>query len=331
MTVYSDLACLNLFSYLCNTNNSEPSRATPMDKTKTMTAVSPMLGVITFIICAAATAYARPVAPNGIRFHNEDKDTTRITEILTKVSAADPGTSGERVAMIGNMFIGTPYVAHTLEAAPGEDEQLTVNMDELDCTTFVETVTALAMTVGEGRTSWRDFVHNLERIRYRGGELNGYPSRLHYIADWVTNNSYRGNIIDAAPLFPAVSYTTKSINFMTNHRDLYPALTDSANFERVQSTEMGYRNHRFPYIKTRNLSEKPTKAAFRNGDLVALTSSLKDLDVTHMGIILLRDGVPYLLHASSSLGKVTVTDVPLDVFMKRNKSLTGLRVMRLKE
>lgn len=70
-------------------------------------------------------------------------------------------------------------------------------------------------------------------------------------------------------------------------------------------------------------------AALRNGDIVALVTKLKNLDVTHMGIIIMQEGVPYLLHASSSHGKVELTSVPLADFMKKNLSLIGIRVFRL--
>lgn len=268
---------------------------------------------------------------NRVRFHDITNDTTRITEILTTVLREDPGTPGARIEKIGRMFLNTPYVAHTLEVDSGMPEVITVNIDELDCTTYVETVAALAMTVGEGRSSWQDFVYNLEKLRYRGGEMDGYGSRLHYIADWIVDNSYRGNVKDAAPLFPKVNYTTKSINFMSANRDRYTALADSVQYQRILNIENGYRNHRYPYIKTADLSNKGTKAAFHTGDIVALTSNLKNLDVTHLGIVVLIDGEPYLMHASSSLGKVVITTVPLDQFMQRNRSLTGLRVVRLPE
>lgn len=290
---------------------------------------------IKIIICCTAILLtgrnASAIGPDQIRFHNETSDTVRITEILTEVLSNDPGNPGQRMEIIGRKFLDTPYVAHTLESEPGQPEMLTVNVDELDCTTFVETVAAMAMTVGEGRSSWRDFVHNLERIRYRGGNINGYSSRLHYIADWIVDNSYRGNLKDAAPSFPRPSYITKTINFMTANRDRYPALTDSVQFDKVRSIEDGYRNHRFPYIKTIDLGRKETKAAFRTGDIVALTTNLKNLDVTHLGIVVLIKGEPFLMHASSSLGKVVITTVPLDEFMRRNRSLTGVRVFRLTE
>lgn len=290
-------------------------------------------------IAAFATALitvfpaARAASPTGdrVRFHDIANDTTRITEILTTVLRNDPGTPGERVEAIGRLFLDVPYVAHTLEVDSGMPEVITVNIDELDCTTFVETVAALAKTVGEGRSSWRDFVYNLENLRYRGGEMNGYASRLHYNSDWVVDNSYRGNLKDATPLFPRFSYATKSINFMTANRDRYTALADSAQYERILNIENGYRNHRYPFVKTIDLGSKATKAAFKPGDIVALTSNLKNLDVTHLGIIVINNGEPYLMHASSSIGKVTITEVPLAEFMRRNRNLTGLRVLRLLE
>ena len=52
---------------------------------------------------------------------------------------------GELVVRIGETFVGTPYAPHTLEA-PGE-EGLVIELEELDCVTFVENVLALARFV----------------------------------------------------------------------------------------------------------------------------------------------------------------------------------------
>ena len=67
------------------------------------------------------------------------------------------------------------------------------------------------------------------------------------------------------------------------------------------------------------------------GDVLALVSTLRDLDVTHMGIVVIEGGVPYLLHASSSHGKVEVSEIPLSDFMKRNRQWAGIRVFRLND
>ena len=189
----------------------------------------------------------------------------------------------------------------------------------------------MAYTIGEGRTSWRDFVYNLERLRYRGGELGGYSSRLHYVCDWVVDNTHRGNIQDATNLFPKVNYIIRTIDFMSSNRDKYPALADSVEFERMKNVEIGYRSHRFPYIKTIDLGGKETKASFIDGDAVALVTTMKNLDVSHMGFVVIENGEPYLLHASSSDGKIEISERPLKDYMKRNRSLSGVRVLRLRE
>ena len=67
--------------------------------------------------------------------------------------------------------------------------------------------------------------------------------------------------------------------------DEFENCCDQNNYDRIRAIESGYRNHKFPYIKTIDLGSKATKAAFRNGDVVALVSTLKNLDVTHMGIV----------------------------------------------
>lgn len=288
---------------------------------------------ILMLLIAAATAAGANGATNleGVRFHNEAADTTRLTEMLREAAARDFRSPGERVDFFARKFIGTPYVAHTLECDSTE-EVLTVDLDRLDCTTFVETAMALAMTAAERRSSWRDYVYNLRRIRYRNGRTDGYSSRLHYICDWAADNKHRGNFTDVTADFPKHSYVVRTIDFMTSHRNLYPALADSAQYARMRSIEGGYRNHRFNYIKTADLRGKDTRAAFRTGDVVGLVSKMKDLDVTHMGVVVRQpDGQLHLLHASSAGGKVEISTLPLADFMKKNPNSLGLRVFRMTE
>lgn len=92
-----------------------------------------------------------------------------------------------------------------------DTESLRVNLDELDCTTFAESMMAIAIIVDEKRISWRDFTFDLSNIRYRDGRITGYPSRLHYIAYWAVNNIHRGNSKDFTILFPRHSFVVKAI------------------------------------------------------------------------------------------------------------------------
>ncbi len=263
-----------------------------------------------------------------VRWHDEANDTVRITEMLKEASTVKFDNPSARTGWFGRKFEGVPYVAHTLE---GDTERLTVNLDELDCTTFVETAMALSFTAGEGREGWQDYVYNLRRMRYRGGELNGYGSRLHYNCDWAMDNIHRGNIVDVTPNIPKCKYMVRTIDFMSAHRDKYASLKDSAEYARIRGVENGYRNHRFPYIKTADLSSKEVLKCLREGDVLAFVSNLKDLDVTHMGMVVMDGDTLRVLHASMSNGRVEIAKGSLYDFVKRNRGWIGVRVYRLSE
>ena len=271
---------------------------------------------------ALCIATANAVNPAQIRFHNERTDTTAITEMLKKVEAMHPETPRKAVTTFAEMLVGKPYKAGTLE---GDPEILTVNMDEFDCTTLMETVMALAMTVEQRRTSWQDFVYNLEQLRYRQGHAEGYSSRLHYISDWIMTNGHKGYVADVTERVGAPSYMVKTIDFMSRNAAKYPALADSANLAGVKSMEMGYRSHRFPYLKPGAIKN----AKLSDGDMVALITNTKGLDATHVGFIKIVDGVPHLLHASSKAGKVIIDPLPLADYLRRNHTCAGIRVIQL--
>ena len=222
---------------------------------------------------------------------------------------------------------GTPYVAHTLE---GDSEMLTINIDELDCTTFIETLYALTRTTLNGRYSWRDYAHHLEDLRYRRGEMGDYSSRLHYISDWIIDNSNRGNLVDVTSDIKCVRYKIKDINYMSTHRDSYPSLANDTIYEKIKNFEVGYRNHRFPYIKKESLNSKDVKAAVRRGDFVGLVTRIDGLDISHLGIVELdSEGNIVLLDASSIGMKVMLESIDLKHQLSKNPKNEGVRFFRL--
>src|SRR5512133_46241 len=122
-------------------------------------------------------------------------DSDRVICTL-KIQRFLPGkgmSPGDLVKTIGEDFIGTTYVAKTLEVQP---EILVVNLRGFDCTTLVETCMSLMRNVKCQDTSFVHFAQNLESIRYREGTLNGYCSRLHYFSDWIRDNERKGFVKD---------------------------------------------------------------------------------------------------------------------------------------
>ncbi len=283
--------------------------------------VALMLAVLWSMSGSAATQ-------QQMRFHCE-KDTNEINALLQKGLESGKTDPNALVSFYAHELLGRPYVAHTLEAADGV-ERLVINIDEMDCTTFVETLYALTRTTMNGRYSWRDYASNLENLRYRRGVLDGYASRLHYISDWAVDNISRGNIEEVSGDLPGSKPEVKTINFMTLHRDLYPQLKDSATYARLRNYEIGYRNHKFEYVRKNLVGTKDVRNALLEGDIVGLVTKVEGLDVSHMGIIV-KDakGVCYLLDASASAGKVQVEPLDLAKYLEKVKTCVGLRVFRI--
>jgi len=80
----------------------------------------------------------------------------------------------------------------------------------------------------------------------------------------------------------------RSLKEQWANRKLYPALADSATYARIKQTEIGYRSHRFPIIKTSRVA-KAAKTFLRTGDIIALCTGKKGLDVSHMGILFIDE------------------------------------------
>lgn len=293
-----------------------------------------LLFVLTIMLLACTPRQASQQVANAgtppttqMRFHC-DSDTTLINQLLMKGYESSIKDANALVEFYARQLLGTPYVAHTLE---GDEEMLTINIHELDCTTFIETLYALARTTLNGRYSWRDYAAYLENLRYRGGEMGDYSSRLHYISEWIVDNHMRGNMQDITPDLPHVDYLVKNIDFMTHHTDSYRQLKDdSAMVEKIRRFESGYRNHRFPYIKRAWLNDKSIKASLRSGDFIGLVTNVDGLDISHMGIIIVDDkGDPYLLDASMSGGKVMLESKPLFNYLQNSKKNIGVRFFRM--
>lgn len=262
-----------------------------------------------------------------MRFHC-DNDTIKINNLLEKGFNSNIEKANDLMVFYANQLLGTPYVAHTLE---GDTEMLTINIEELDCTTFVESLYALTKTTLSRRVSWRDYANNLESVRYRNGIMGDYSSRLHYISDWIVNNSARGNIKDISANFKSCKYLIKTINYMSKHRNAYPSLQDSVIFEKIRNFEVGYRSHRFPYIKKEALKSKNTKSVFKSGDIIGMVTKVDGLDISHLGIVVKENNELYFINASMKGKKVQLEKDTFAEYLEKIRSCIGVRVFRIND
>jgi hypothetical protein len=260
---------------------------------------------------------------NGQQITHAPKDSLLFKTRLDSFKTLEASHLGDSIVQIGKMFMGTPYVEKTLEI--GNKESVVVNLRGLDCTTFVESVMAFNLLLKQKEWKFETFAHNLETIRYRNGILDGYPSRLHYFTDWIRNNEKKGMVKNITLELGGVT-VQKAINFMGTHRNLYPFLADNSNYVAIQKIEKELVNEELCILPQDQIESK--EQFIQSGDIIALATSIKGLDVTHTGIAIYQHGRLHLLHASSANGEVEITKEPLIDYLKKIKSNIGIIVAR---
>jgi hypothetical protein len=227
------------------------------------------------------------------------------------------------MVQIGQAFLGTPYVANTLDDTG--KEALVINLRELDCTTFVENVLVMSQLAQENKLTWGNYPGMLQQVRYRDGVRNGYPSRLHYLTEWMRNNSEKG-LLKVLTREVNGNEALKAIDFMGTHRSSYPALADDTNWEAVRQIESKLSEVPLWIIPQADVALR--EQLLQNGDIIALATDIEGLDVTHTGLaIRLNDGRIHLLHAST-VGEVVISEKPLADYLKGVKRNVGIIVAR---
>jgi hypothetical protein len=225
---------------------------------------------------------------------------------------------------IGKFFLGTPYVTGTLETKRAE--HLVVNLREYDCVTFIENVVALLWHVKSRGKSFETFRRLLRKIRYRQGRLQGYSSRLHYFSDWIHDNQKKGVVRDVTAKIGGRPLR-KAITFMTTHPDFYPSLKNTAKLRRMKSIEKTISRRSLFFIPKKTLGRLEDR--IRDGDLIAITTNTKGLDVQHVGLATRVKNRIHLLHASSTEGKVVLSKKTLYRYLMQSKVRSGIMVARV--
>lgn len=253
----------------------------------------------------------------------QEKDQSILKDIYTQLDNEKDKSTAGLVAMAGKSLLETPYVAHTLE---GEKEQLVVNLRELDCTTFAENCLAIARSVKNGHADFDGFTNELQKIRYRNGVIDGYPSRLHYFSDWIYENDRAGYVNDVSKKIANTPYPLR-VNFMSTHPDSYEQLKNNPAFvEALAQKEKEISKRKLYYIPKNKIAEFESR--LHEGDIVGITTSIQGLDITHVGILVRKNSRIHLMHASSVAEKVVISDESLEDYLKASNRVTGIMAAR---
>ena len=223
-------------------------------------------------------------------------------------------------------FLGSPYVANTLETAA--DETLIVNLREFDCTTFVENVIALSFVARNDELSFEAFVDELRKIRYRNGIIDDYSSRLHYTCDWVFENQ-QGGIVENISRQLGGTKDGREIHFMTSHREAYRQLSSDERMLRKMLLHEKAINDRggFYYLPKEQISSQSDNIP--NMAMIAFVTSIDGLDVSHEGFAYRQNGKLTFIHASSVAKKVVIQPATLSEYCTSQKLCKGVMVMKI--
>lgn len=282
--------------------------------------------LFSFLILLLTIACAAPQQKNtekSVQPVFQPKDKEIFEQVFTILSEDKNAPTSVLMVKVGTFFKETPYIAHTLET---DKEQLVINLRELDCTTFAENCLAISNTIKSDEQTFERFVSELQKIRYRDGKLNGYPSRLHYFSDWIYDNNQKKITKSVSQEIAQTPYPNQ-INFISTHPESYFQLKDSSELVQLiseQETEISQR--KTYYIPENRIAELEDK--LMDGDIVGITTGIEGLDISHVGILVRKAGRIHLMHASSLAEKVIVSEETLEDYLLSSKSATGIMVAR---
>ncbi len=254
------------------------------------------------------------------------QDTAEAMSIIREFY--NPGGDPTKLtALIAEKFIGRPAVAVSKTDSVGEAE---IRLDGFDEFSFINAVAALAkISTSPGIIRPKDVEKGIENITFRHGDADGFPTRMLYGGDWVVDNRARGNVKELTEDY-SDQFKTKSLSWITRHRDEYAALKDSATYERQRMVEMGYRTFKIPHMKRESSEWKQVISDLQEGDLIMLLTPNPDKDVLEMGYIISRPDGFHFIHLSEKDGKVVEENEVLGRYIKRRaKEVYGWRWLRI--
>lgn len=258
----------------------------------------------------------------------EKQDSIKIVCLLKEASQLKQKPASWML-WFGKKFAGVPYVGGTLDKKAAE--HLIVNTRQLDCTTYVEMITALTMCAQNHETSFTAYCNHLKHVRYIGGEVS-YVKRQHYFTVWMDDNEKEGIVKNISPNPPFTAVQKVNVNWMSTHVSSYKMLTAHPEWRTgIRQLEQSVSGKSYRYIpKGKIANTQLFRNTIKDGDIIAIITNKKGLDTTHIGIASWHNDGLHLLNASSIHKKVIDEPMTLYQYMQKHPVQIGIRVCRVK-
>lgn len=272
-------------------------------------------------------------------------DTLEVEALLQRESKLLDLSS--RLALMSELLLGRPYLKNGPlgEGANAEyDQDPLYRTDGFDCTTFVETMIALARSYTPD-----DFLDQLTQIRYQNGNID-FVSRNHFVEiDWIPNNEKAGFFKDITQdSFPILKTALASQTIskkqwyqaMTLNQLVIPSATTGELSERLTKLQSEGKNFAdvdsdLRYLKKENMG---LIEAFAAPAVLNIVRELKDAKgspvkmVTHQVLLIEVEGKLRVRQASSKADTMRVIDQSLAEFQQSlmaSSNTLGVNVLKI--
>ncbi|MFQ3573375.1 MAG: N-acetylmuramoyl-L-alanine amidase-like domain-containing protein [Thermodesulfovibrionales bacterium] len=189
-----------------------------------------------------------------------------------------------RIERISKFFKGIPYNDKTLIGSKDTKEIFVINLEEMDCFTYIDYVEALSRS-----DNFDEFKQNLKKVRYREGKID-FLNRRHFFTDWAFDKDAHATDVTTIIAGDKAISAHKTLNLKATRRFYLVGLPV------VHRT--------ITYIPTKEIDSKIIDR-LKTGDYIGIYTHDKGLDVSHVGILIKdENGKPFFRHASSLRGKV---------------------------
>lgn len=241
-----------------------------------------------------------------------------------------------RIEAFSRGFLGLPYGdGGPLGEGPSGryDQDPLFRFDTFDCTTYVETVLALAHA-----QDTVDFLRRIDEIRYENGVVD-YTTRNHWPSlQWVPNNVRNGYLreivrelapADVVKVARALIDIPNSYRFMKLENLRTPNLSLAERQERLaewraEGNRFSAQEATIDYVPVDWIMQNPAwLQRLPHGAVVNMVRpnwDLTDIIGTHMNVshqgLIIRRGTQVLLRHASSSGTKRVTEVPLIDYLR---------------
>lgn len=248
----------------------------------------------------------------------------RIYAQLSYCGNIDKSPSSNMIIAVEDM-LHTPYVAGTLSSG---DEELIIDLTQTDCILLIENSLAAVADAETQFPSYDNFKYNIQRLRYRNGVIDGFESRIHYTSEWISQAERMGYFKEITREIGGVEFD-EEFSFMSNNPHLYPQLSNNPELvDKIRDCEERLNSAQSYYMIPKEMIESKL-SSLNDGDIVAFVTSIKGLDISHIGMIRRVGERVTFIHASSKLGEVILHPTNLVDYVNSINNICGLRIIRL--